>query len=208
MFRYKQVYDINQVMDEFTRLEFLARHYKRLQGLQFAPLYLFFIASPWLDFNQIDLLKAGLAVCFFVAWFLAVKRYYKKRYGQIHESYERRDGSFFALLPFLALGLCGAYFLIVRSLFSAYGLLVGVVGALFSEGLHCSKFTLRRAYYVAAGLISFVTMVSAVVESAPGHPFFRTYEFTVLGATLMLLSILDHLLLVYAFQQPSLTIHA
>jgi hypothetical protein len=195
-------------MDEFTRLEFLARHYKRLQGLKFAPLYLFFIASPWMDFNRIDLLKAGLAVCFFVVWFLAVKQYYKRRYGQIQESCERRDGSIVGLLPYLGLGLCGVYFLIVRNQFSVYGLLLGNVGALLSEGLHYSKFTLRRAYYIAAALFSFATVLSAVVEGAPGHQFFQTYEFTFLGATLLLLSILDHLLLVYAFQQPSRTIHA
>ena len=66
----------------------------------------------------------------------------------------------------------------------------------------------RRPYYMGAGTITLFVALSALFQSMPGHLFFRIYQFMVVGAAMLTVSILDHLLLVRTFRQSAREISA
>ncbi len=198
-------------MNDRERLAFLTSEYNRLKGLRFAPAYVFFILTPWIEHFGLwslreTFIRVGIFLVVCIVWFWILNRYYKQRYGRIEESPDRQKRRF-TTLPMMLPGLIAWYFLFQeRTPLNTLSLFLPAF--LLSEGLGASNIGFRRSYYLGAGVITLLVELSALFQGIPGHLFFRIYQFSIWGTAMLIVSVLDHLLLVRTFRQSAREIGA
>jgi hypothetical protein len=194
------------MMNAQERLIFLARNYNRLQNLRLAPFCILLIASPWTDLSRVGIRASSAALCICFAWYWLLKKYYRRRYGRIERKpIGPRDLPYFLTVLIAVL----AYFL-MRRLGSASEsvLLIVPAGFILAEGLAPHNIVLRRTYYLMAGGVFLLTLLPDIFRRMPGHQFFHAYDLSILGAVLLILAILDHILLIRSFPHPQREIYA
>jgi hypothetical protein len=169
--------------------------------LRLAPVYLLFIASPWMDLHRVNirsgLIDLGACALICIAWYLLLNRYYKRHYGRIESKWDQ-DRKPFQWFFVLAYGLF-AYFAFRGHDLPEQYVLLWVPIFILSEGLSCSNVALRRSYYIVGSAIFLSTLLPALIRSMLGHRFFYIYDFAFFGSILLILSILDHILLTHSF---------
>jgi hypothetical protein len=191
-------------MNGQERLAFLTTNYHRLQNLRFAPVFLLFIAGHWFHPTGVSVFMAVTGLCLVLAgcvvWYRLLSAFYQRRYGTVEDMpLEERPSDNSRLILLLVLPLAYFVYRAGENIPNIPVLLVPLY--MLSEGLSISNIEIRRSYHFAAGASVLVVILQATIPAMPGHQFFLSFEWVFIGATLLALSVLDHLLLMYCFRQ-------
>lgn len=192
-------------MDEQARVTFLTANYPNLRDLRLAPLWLFFMATPWDDEIPWDtsprsgLLRQVVALAVFVAWYGLLNRYYDRHFGRIEKKCVRVRNLSLSRTAALLAAQCVCLVWILH-LQSGEKILLLIPLFLVLRGFSPHNIGPRRLYYIAASIVLLAVLVPALISASPGHPFFYRFDLFFLAAIMLALGILDHVLLVRAFR--------
>jgi hypothetical protein len=195
-------------MESVDRIRLISKSYCSLQGLRFAPLWLFLALKPWSSLlpnhrpTFIGDYLTIVAFLFCASWFWLSAGYYRRRFGRVESTPQSGWVRLFGLAlltgyvlclfaddknpPVSFLALWWAFFLVIQ----AFGI----------DGI-----SVRRYYYgiaavcvTALALVPSTGWVAANQLLSSRHPSGLVF----LGLVLTTLSLLDHFQLVRMFEHP------
>lgn len=183
---------------------FLATHYRKLQGLRLAPFWGIFVAEPWMP-HRPPLLSFAIAGCVVILlcifFYKAIGSYYENKYGILtttttfNRSYAVASAA--VILPIFICNLIAG-----TGIPAGFGVMF-MPGYVIGEGFTANNLPFRKAYYILIGLLMAVCAIPAFVPMIFGHRFFAKYLLVVIGAPMLILSIIDHFTLRKSFRQIS-----
>jgi hypothetical protein len=183
---------------------FLAAHYRKLQLLRLAPIWGLCIAEPWMPHLPLSsFLLGGCAVLVLCALFYVLAgRYYEKRYGMV-ETTTTFDKSYAIVVVVVMLPILIYSLVLGKGIPTGFALMF-LPCYVLGEGFSANNLASRRIYYILIGFFLFAYTTPAYISVVPGHHFFTRYILAIVGAPMLILSVMDHLTLRNSFRRVSL----
>jgi hypothetical protein len=196
-------------MDDLLRLQALTANYDRMRSLRLAPVFVFFIVSPW------TMVRGGTAgyiwigfALFAVLWYWLFDRYYRVHFGRVEpgpQMGENKSGLLVAGVVFLLIAVYWA--LLLRRGHTGVGILLLSALLLIQSVFTRPNVGLRRFCYVGGAILLILVALPVLISGLPGIRFVKTYALTVVGAVWLAVGIFDHLLLQRMFRPEAKESH-
>jgi hypothetical protein len=190
-------------MEIRERVTFLTSHFDDLQGIRFAPIWTLFLLTPFI-LKYRTALGHGFffwsfpsAIAVWWLWIRWCSQFYVNHYGSVKAKTYLPPAWVFvipALYSFVCVGLLGFGWFHLNNSSLALFCACWLTGQVFSP----KNPPIRRFYYSAGLLIAFAAFVSAFAGiSSTGWPI----STALLGLALLVVSLLDHWLLLHTFSE-------
>jgi hypothetical protein len=199
----EQVYGINLFMEIRARVSFLTSHFDDLQGLRFVPIWTLFLFTPSILKYQTTIRRGffvwslPIAIAVWWLWIRWCSQFYVNHYGSVKaKSYLPPAWVFVipALYSIVCVAIFGPGWFHLNNSYLAVFCACWLTG----QGLSPTNPPIRRFYYSAGLLIAFGVFVFAFA----GMPTtWWPYSTAILGLVLLVVSLMDHWLLLHTFSE-------
>lgn len=190
---------------DYSRITYVTKYYDTLQGLRLVPLGIWFLlgaagrlgwlpgfGSGRLDFTGLTLL--GVALLYYL-----IGQYYNRHYGIVHQHkhrYEKTAG-ILMVVTLMAAILIDVYWQPAISFFSL------TAGGFYTYTYFMAARPYRPYYLVIAALFFVISVLPLLLALPLNHALVGSggiLFYTVLGSSLIVTGILDHLMLAHTLQ--------